>query len=234
MVSWDHTIGLGCTFFEHPGIVTAIAVSFDGKFIFSGCQDNLVRKMTASHAKLCAVLPRMLSGATDVIVALSTQRAKNHLIAFSRSCDQCAYIASFDNLKIVARLSGHESLVWQTSFKADDSMILACCVRKSILLGSHILLSQGIPECRGGATLGSSVDEMLWTTAVFASLEHRSLLFCFNSARQMHILNSDDANAEESIIDIQMRANVFTASTFVGDTMVCGDDYGNVYPVRIA
>ncbi|TPP52034.1 hypothetical protein CGC20_5255 [Leishmania donovani] len=54
MVFWDHTIGQECRFSEHPGIVTAAAVSFDGKFVFGGCQDDLVQKFTASKAKIRA------------------------------------------------------------------------------------------------------------------------------------------------------------------------------------
>ncbi|GET89521.1 hypothetical protein, unknown function [Leishmania tarentolae] len=232
MVLWDHTIGLECHFSEHPGIVTAVAVSFDGKFVFSGCQDNLVRKFTVSKAKIRAVLPNIPCEARGVIVALATQNTKNDLIAFSRSCDQCAYIANAYNLQPIGQLSGHDSLVWKVSFNADDSLLFTCCERKIILWDGacspvRIFISSAV------ATSASSVDGVLWTTAVFASREHCGLLFCFNSLGQMHVLNGSGAGAPERIIDLQMRSSVYAASTFAGSTMVCGDNYGNVYRVRL-
>ncbi|CAJ1013566.1 WD domain, G-beta repeat, putative [Leishmania lindenbergi] len=232
MVSWDHTVGLECSFSEHPGIVTAVAVSCDSQFVFSGCQDNLVRRITASKAKIRAVLPHIPCKTPGVIVALATQSTKNDVVAFSRSCDQCAYIANAKNLQLVAQLTGHESLVWKASFNADDSMLLTCCERKIIVWDGTDFSSVRIFSSVVVATPGSA-DEVLWTTAVFASQEHCNLLFCFNSVGQMHVLDCDAAEMEESIIDIQMRSSVYTTSIFVGDTMVCGDNYGNVYRVRI-
>lgn len=233
MVFWDHTIGLVCRFSEHPGIVTAVAVSFDGKFVFSGCQDNLVRKFTASKAKIRAVLPDIPCETHSVIVALATQSTKNDLIAFSRSCDQCAYIANAYDLQLIGQLSGHDSLVWKASFNADDSLLFTCCERKIIVWDGTHFSSVRIFISSAVSTPGSSADDVLWTTAVFASREHCGLLFCFKSLGQMQVLNCDAAYTKESIMDIQMRSRVYTASLFVGDTMVCGDDYGNVYRVRI-
>ncbi|KAG5476740.1 hypothetical protein CUR178_03914 [Leishmania enriettii] len=234
MASWDHTIGLECSFSKHPGIVTAVAVSFDGKFVFSGCQDNLIRKFTASNAKMRAVLSEIPCETPGVIVALTTQSTKSNVIAFSRSCDQCGYVANADKLKLVAQLCGHESLVWKASFNADDSMLFTCCERKIIVWDGTYFASVRIFNSAAFATPGPSTNEVLWTTAAFASLRHCGLLFCFNSVGQMHMVNCDAAGMKESIMDIQMRSNVYTTSIFVGDTMVCGDDYGNVYRIRIA
>ncbi|KAK7194432.1 WD domain, G-beta repeat [Novymonas esmeraldas] len=234
MVSWDRTVGLECSFAEHPGIVTAIAVSWDGKFVFSGCQDNLVRKITASKAKIRAVLPEIQCESPGVIVALATQSTKGDLLAFSRSCDQCAYVANAHTLQLVAQLSGHESLVWQASFNADDTLLLTCCEKKIIVWNGATFASIGVYNSATVATpMPSNTDEVLWTTAVFASLEHRRLLFCFNSVGQMHVLNCDGTGKETSIMDVQLRSSVYTASIFAGNTMVCGDDFGNVYRVSI-
>ncbi|KAG5476461.1 hypothetical protein LSCM1_04167 [Leishmania martiniquensis] len=234
MASWDHTVGLECSFSKHPGIVTVVAMSFDGRFVFSGCQDNLVRKFTASNAKMRAVLPSIPCDTPGVIVALATQSTRSSVIAFSRSCDQCGYVANAGKLQVVAQLRGHESLVWQASFNADDSMLLTCCERKIIVWDGTYFTSVRIFHSAALATPGPSVNEVLWTTAVFASLKYSGLLFCFNSGKQMHVLDCDAAGMEKSLMDISMRSSVYAASIFAGDTMVCGDEYGNVYRVRIA
>jgi WD40 repeat protein len=232
LVSWDRTVGLECSFFEHPGIVTAVAVSWDGKYLYSGCQDNLLRKITSSKAKLRAVLPEIPCGAPGVIVAVGAQHTKNEVIAFSRSCDQWAYICSAQNLQLVAQLSGHESLVWQTSFNADDSLLLTCCELKVILWNSTSFASLRVFSSATVAAAYSPAEEVLWTTAVFGGKDYHSVLLCFNSCGQMHMLSCDDESGE-SLIDLQLRSSVYTASNFVGDTMVCGDDNGNVYRIRI-
>lgn len=232
LVSWDRTVGLECSFFEHPGIVTAVAVSWDGKVLYSGCQDNLLRKITASKAKLRAVLPDIPCEAPGVIVALGAQHTKNEVVAFSRSCDQWAYICSAQNLQLVAQLSGHESLVWQTSFNADDSLLLTCCELKVILWSGSSFASLRVFSSTAVAAPYSPAEEVLWTTAIFGGKAYHNVVFCFNSCGQMHMLDCDDESGA-SLIDMQLRSSVYTASNFVGDTMVCGDDNGNVYRVRI-
>ncbi|KPA86945.1 hypothetical protein ABB37_00972 [Leptomonas pyrrhocoris] len=232
LVSWDRTVGLECSFFEHPGIVTAVAISWDGKFLYSGCQDNLLRKITASKAKLRAVLPEIPCNAPGVIVALGAQHTKNEVMAFSRSCDQWAYICSAQSLQLIAQLSGHESLVWQTFFNYDDSLLLTCCELKIILWEGSSFASLRVFSSAAFATPYSSDCEVLWTTAIFGGKDYHNVVFCFNSNGQMHMISCDDESGE-SLFDLQLRSNVYTASNFVGDTMVCGDDNGNVYRVRI-
>lgn len=232
LVSWDRTVGLECSFFEHPGVVTAVAISWDGKLLYSGCQDNLVRKITASKAKLRAVLPEIPCESPGVIVALGTQHTKNEVVAFSRSCDRCAFICSSQDLQLVAQLSGHESLVWQASFNADDSLLLTCCEQKVILWNGSSFASLRVFSSAAVATPFTTADEVLWTTAVFGGKDYQNVLFCFNSCGQLHMLSCDD-DSGQSLIDLQLRSSVYTTSSFVEDSMVCGDDNGNVYRIRI-
>ncbi|KPI83843.1 hypothetical protein ABL78_7109 [Leptomonas seymouri] len=232
LVSWDRTVGLECSFFEHPGIVTAVAISWDGKYLYSGCQDNLLRKITASKAKLRAVLPAIPCEEPGVIVAIGAQHTKNEVIAFSRSCDKCAYVCSAHNLQLVAQLSGHKSLVWQTSFNNDDSLLLTCGELNIFLWDGISFTALRAFNSEIIAAPYDSKAEVLWTTAVFGGKDYQNVLFCFNTNGQMHMLNCDDESGE-SLIDLQLRSNVYTASAFVGNTMVCGDDNGNVYRIRI-
>lgn len=209
-------------------------MSLKAKFVFSGCQDNLVRKFTASKAKMRGVLPDIPCETHGVIVAFATQSTKNDFTAFSRSCTQCAYIPNAYDLQPIGQLSGYNSLVWKAPLNADDSLLFTCCERKIIVWDGTYFSSVRVSISSAVSTPGSSADDVLWTTAVFASREHCGLLFCSKSLGQMHVLNGDAAYTKESIIDIQMHSRVGTASLFAGDTMVCGDAYDNVYRVRIA
>lgn len=232
VICWDRTVGLECNFFEHPGVVTAVAFSFDGKFLYTGCQDNLVRRFNTTKGKVRSMLRSTDTSTPGVIISLATQRTRNEFIVFSRSCDSFALICDAKSFGNVTHLKGHDSIVWHSRFSADDITFLTCCERKIIVWDGIFFTKRVIFDSMTIASPYSSEDSVLWTAAVFGPIESSQLIFCFNSAKQVHILDINHAD-EGSFMDLHLRGCVFSVSSFVADSLMFGDDDGNVYRLEI-
>lgn len=236
LVVWDCTVGLECHSVEHPGIVTAVAFAFDGKHVYTGCQDNLARKISFPKGRLRATIPDLPGAEAGVIVSVSTQHTKNDVVVFSRSCDEHAYVAQADDLSLCMQLNGHETLVWQTAFSSNDDFILTCCERKVILWRTADFSPVGFFDADMMSTTAgtATVDTCLWTTAIFGPRMYRNLVFAFNTRKEMIVLDVNNPEGS-AVLDLRLRSSVYAASTSdSSNCLVCGDDLGNVYQLLMS
>ncbi|CAD2215121.1 WD domain, G-beta repeat, putative [Angomonas deanei] len=230
LVIWDRTVGLEYQFVEHPGIVTAISFSFDGKHIYSGCQDDTLRKITSPKANLVVEnddFEAPEDAELSIIVSIATQHTRDRYVLFSRSCNKCAYLADAETLNVAATLKGHNSLVLNTGFNADDTCFFTACDSKIILW--NYSLAQLF--CFDSRTVSPDPSiKMCWTTVAFGPMMKESLLYAFASSGQLLVY---DIRTFKPIMDLYFRSDIRTVSqsSYQGKS-VCGDDLGNVYVIK--
>lgn len=230
LVLWDCTVGHSVNTTQHPGIVTAVAFSCDGKNIYTGCQDNLVRRFSGSKGHLKAVLDRLPRAELGVTVALACQHHVNKEIVFSRSCDRGAIVADASTLKITTVLEGHKSMVWQAHFRADGTKLLTSC-EKYVKVWSaanytplFVLDSEQFATEKGIARNGKP---KLWTTASFCPPRYGPMIVVFNTDTNMMFVDSETGKL---ILSHNFRSSVYAAAVSLDSSIIiCGDDWGNMY-----
>ncbi|RNF12321.1 protein kinase [Trypanosoma conorhini] len=225
---WDSTVGQVITCVQHEGVVTAVAFSYNSRVLYTGCQDNAVRRLTVPEGGLNAVLKELPNRQDGAIVALATQHTRDEWVVFSRSCDECACLADAQRLSTVRRLYGHEGVVWHARFSPDDSLILTGCGSRLNIWdansGTLVITfdSKRVINSRSGGC---------FTSAVFFPMEFGNMLIVFTSLRQFYIMRIETGDI---VLDMTLRAPVYaTASDFAGRSLVCGDVYGNVYNIQL-
>ncbi|KAH9598635.1 WD40 repeat [Trypanosoma melophagium] len=228
MMLWDSTAGQVVQCVQHDGVVTAVAFSFNGKLLYTGCQDNIVRRLSIPKGEVKAFLKDLPSTKPGVIVALATQHTKNDYVIFSRSCDTNAYVVDACNLAEPRRLSGHNTIVWHVRYNPDDSLILTGCEEKlKIWSVQHLSIVADFDS--KAFTLNDC--GALCTAAVYFPLGFENMLMVFTSRRQFYVINIDTGDV---LLDFTLRAPVYAAaSEFTNHGLVCGDDYGNVYNIKL-
>ncbi|ORC87508.1 putative WD40 repeat-containing protein [Trypanosoma theileri] len=228
MILWDSTAGQAVQCVQHDGVVTAVAFSFNGRFLYTGCQDNIVRRLSIPKGKLKATLKGFSSTKPGVIVALATQHTKNEYVVFSRSCDKSAYIVDALNLAEPRQLSGHNTIVWHVRYNPDDSLILTGCEERLKIWNAQYLTIVADFDSKA-FTLNDC--GAFCTAAVFFPLGYENMLMVFTSRRQFYVINIDTGDI---LLDFTLRAPVYaSASDFTSHGLVCGDDYGNVYNIKL-
>eukprot|EP00744_Colponema_vietnamica_P004167 GILI01006258.1.p1 GENE.GILI01006258.1~~GILI01006258.1.p1 ORF type:complete len:1297 (+),score=353.51 GILI01006258.1:544-3891(+) len=136
---WDSTVGHELGVVEHPGIVTAVAFSFDGKNFYTGCQDNMVRRFGTHKCKYLRCMQPMPDSSAGVIISLATQHHANEMVLCSRSCDCSVLVLDAITLDVLHILTGHTSMVWQTTFNADGSRIVTLCEKRVVVWDASTL-----------------------------------------------------------------------------------------------
>src|SRR6202008_3547320 len=106
---------------------TAVAFSYDGKHVYTGCQDNLVRKFATHKCRFVAAMDRLPQSELGVIVALCCQHSSDELLVVSRSCDKSAIVLDAEKLGVHATLPGHKSMIWQAQYSYDDNRLITSC-----------------------------------------------------------------------------------------------------------
>ncbi|RNE99493.1 hypothetical protein TraAM80_08159 [Trypanosoma rangeli] len=96
---WDSTADqlIGCV--QHKRVVTAVAFSFNGRVLYTGCQYNNVCGMSVPKGALRAVLGELPSREERIVVSLATQHTADDWVVFSRSCEQGACVADAQHLR---------------------------------------------------------------------------------------------------------------------------------------
>jgi WD40 repeat protein len=231
LMLWDATVGHEVSSVSHPGIATAIAFSSDGKFVYTGCQDNLVRRFACSKCKIKATLDRLPRSELGVIVALATQKQGSKHIVFSRSCDKGAIVADATTLKVMAVLEGHKSMVWQAHFKSDDTRVLTTCEKLVKVWSTRdyaCIYSLDVEQFSQDPCIARKAGRLsLWTTALFAPPQLGPLIVCFATDTTMLVVDHDTGKL---MLSHNTRSAVYSAC--VGEyspILICGDDWGNVY-----
>ncbi|KEG10284.1 hypothetical protein DQ04_03931020 [Trypanosoma grayi] len=228
MILWDSTAGQLVQCVQHEGVVTAVAFSYNGKLLYTGCQDNRIRKLTVPKGRMRAVLKDLPNRQSGVIVSLASQHTKNEWVVLSRSCDKNAYVVDAQQLSTFRLLGGHDGIVWHTRYNPDDTFILTCCEKKLNVWNAE---SFTIFSAFDSKSLCAGVGGALCTAAVYFPVEFDNLLMVFTSRRQFYVLNVD---TREILLDFTLRAPVYAAACdFSGYGLVCGDDYGNVYNIKV-
>lgn len=234
LILWDCTVGHAVNTVQHPGIVTAVAFSADGKSIYTGCQDNLVRRFSGTKCHLKAVLDRLPRAELGVTVALACQHHANKEIVFSRSCDRGAIVAEATTLKVVTVLEGHKSMVWQAHYRSDGTKLLTSCERfvkvwatsnystLFVLDSERFIAEKGIIK---------NTKPKLWTTASFCPPHFGPMIVAFNTDTNVMFV---DCESGKLILTHNFRSSVYAAALGIDNSvMVCGDDWGNVYKVEL-
>lgn len=236
LILWDSTVGHQLNVVQHPGVVTCCAFSCDGRFVFTGCQDNLVRKYSVHKLNLVCVMQRFPEpDRAGVVVSLAAQPSSNGLLAMSRSCDKCAYVISSESLDPLILLEGHLSMIWKCSFNNEGTLVVTNCERCvkvwNVISGDCVAtfdseMSAGI----NGAVLNSRPK--LWTTSAFCPSQFGQVVMMFNTDTNVIFVRLD---TEQVVLVLNFRSTIYCAAVGLeSPVVICGDDLGNVYKVTLS
>jgi WD40 repeat protein len=112
---------------EHPDAVTALAASGDGKRIYTGCADKVVRSWSVANA---AQPERQFSGHPGPVTAVATNR-DGSLLA-SAGDDGAIRFWDRSNGRQTATIGAHAGAVNSLSFHPDGNRVLSCSVDGSL------------------------------------------------------------------------------------------------------
>lgn len=230
LILWDCTVGHAVNTVQHPGIVTAVCFSHDGKNIYTGCQDNLVRRFSGSKCHLKAVLDHLPRAELGVTVALACQHHANKQIVFSRSCDRGAIVADANTLRITTVLEGHKSMVWQAHFRADGTKLLTSCEKFVKVWSTDVYAPLFVLDSECFVTekgIARNSKPKLWTTASFCPPRYGPMIVVFNTDTNMMFVDSDTGKL---ILSHNFRSSIYSATVSLDSAIIiCGDDWGNMY-----
>jgi WD40 repeat protein len=230
LILWDCTVGHAVNTVQHPGIVTAVCFSHDGKNIYTGCQDNLVRRFSGSKCHLKAVLDHLPRAELGVTVALACQHHANKQIVFSRSCDRGAIVADANTLRITTVLEGHKSMVWQAHFRADGTKLLTSCEKFVKVWSTDVYAPLFVLDSECFVTekgIARNSKPKLWTTASFCPPRYGPMIVVFNTDTNMMFVDSDTGKL---ILSHNFKSSIYSATVSLDSAIIiCGDDWGNMY-----
>jgi hypothetical protein len=230
---WDCTVGHEMCSCRHPGVVTACDFSFDGKYIYTGCQDNLVRKIVANKGRCHRLMEKVPSTTPGVIVAIGAQQQHDSRIIVTRSCDKCAYVLDADRLCVVAALMGHTALVWHCSYNHDDSLMITQCDKFIKLWSSYDNnLRFSVPAATmPGPRKPPGRRSRLWTTVAFGPPDFSSLILAAANDSMLYMLRIDTG---EVLVALEVRSTVYALATgAVKNNVFFGDDIGNIFELQL-
>lgn len=233
LVLWDCTVGHELGILQHPGVVTACVFTCDGRYIYTGCQDNLVRKYTVKKSRFVAVSERMPRSHLGVIVALGAQHHADEEIVISRSCDKCAMVLT-SSLKLKKTLEGHQSMVWQASYNSDGNMLVTNCESLVKVWNSayDCIAEFSSTQFHGIPGVVQNQRPRLWTTAQFCPPQFGPLLVIFNSDTNIFFVT---VTTKKLLLHLNLKAAVYCAC--INDDMsavICGDEAGNLSMIQLS
>ena len=231
---WDAHVGHAQHSVQHPGVVTACVFSFDGSFLYSGCQDNFVRKFEQKKCRLLRTSEKLPNSETGVIVALAAQKHADDYVIMSRSCDQWAYCLTASNLAVWRKLGGHSGLVWNAGFNSTGAVAFTYCDR-------IVNLWDATQEFACLSSISSSAVQSparvlgrkgrVWTAASFCPNDFPDIvaLACNDASTYIYVMSTSSC-----IAYVQTRTSVYTiASSSELNSVFLGDDQGNVYELSL-
>jgi WD40 repeat protein len=230
---WDCTVGHELCSCRHPGVVTACDFSYDGKHIYTGCQDNLVRKLLTSKGRCQRLMDRLPQTQLGVIVALGAQQQMDRKVIMSRSCDKCAHVLDADKLTVQGSLLGHSGMVWHCSFNHDDSLMVTQC-DKFIKLWSAMdnsprfsIASAMMP----GPKKPPPRRSRLWTTVAFGPSEFNNVIIAAANDSMVYVLRIDTGDV---LVAIEAKSSVYALAVGgVRQSVLFGDDVGNMFELQL-
>jgi WD40 repeat protein len=233
IILWDATIGNELGRIVHPGIVTAVQFSYDGRHFFTGCQDNYVRRFSTHKRRLEVTMPRLPNMELGVIVALGVQKSSSDKVIASRSNEKCAVLLEYSTLRLVRQFEGHVGLVWQAHFSFDDQFIATGCEREVRLWNAltgvmlHCFKSDSPPlEHPKMPLLGKTTKAKLWTTMTFVPPQFGNVVVLCNTDKNMLLY---DVPTGKLLLNVVSRYPVFAVGSGVDDPIILyGDDAGNI------
>jgi WD40 repeat protein len=230
---WDCTVGHELCSCRHPGVVTACDFSYDGRFVYTGCQDNLVRKLVTSKGRCHRMMERMPQSQLGVIVAIGAQQTRDRKIIMSRSCDKCAYVLDADSLAVHATLPGHSGMVWHCSYSHDDSQIVTQCDKFiKVWSGSDCSQRFSIPSATmPGPKKPPPRRARLWTTVAFGPPDFSSLIIAAANDGMVYLLRIDTGDV---LVAIEVKSSVYALAVgSLRNNVMLGDDVGNIVELML-
>eukprot|EP01062_Namystynia_karyoxenos_P058600 TRINITY_DN50119_c0_g1_i1.p1 TRINITY_DN50119_c0_g1~~TRINITY_DN50119_c0_g1_i1.p1 ORF type:complete len:558 (+),score=108.48 TRINITY_DN50119_c0_g1_i1:135-1808(+) len=227
---WDATVGYVLKELPHPGVVTCCCFSEDGKSIFTGCQDNAVRKFSTGKGKLQRITKPQRSAAKGVIVSVAFRPTYCDMVAASRSRESSVQLLAADTLAVLHTLTGHVSMVWTVSFSPSGDHLLSNCeefVRVWDAASSKCLNSVKVATVRAD----QQGANMFWTTSTYCSNAFAHFIVAVCSDCNAYFLHHTEGTVA---LAVRTRAPVYCiSSSREYDELVCGDEIGNLYVIRI-
>lgn len=240
---WDRIIGVDSQALQHPGVVLVVAFSVGGRVMYTGCQDNTVRRFSCSGPS-CVTECCLTEDASKrgVVTALAAQNRHDDII-IAASSEGRLLVLSTAQLEPTVGLSGHAPLVLHASFSEDDETFVTACSRKVLVWNTATL------ACVASLDSFTAVEPVrlpsrrpLWTAVTRGKGRFRSLLFAFNSMGTLCIAEmkppaegepEDAMMTAETIMTLEMRMPITAVSKVVDDSFICGDAVGNVFAVQL-
>ncbi|KAJ9456180.1 Vegetative incompatibility protein HET-E-1 [Diplonema papillatum] len=227
LILWDMTVGCTSRELAHPGIITCCAFSPDGKFIVTGCQDNVCRKYLVSRGKLLRVSDRLPHMSKGVIVSIAYQSVGGNTLAITRSHEPFVRILSAISFIQMHALRGHTTTVWDCMYSTDGNRLMSHCdkfikiwdpMHRDCLDTYDVdILAQG--------------PSHIWTSCSYVSKNFEHLLAAVTSESTMYFINLTDHSI---VLTIGIKYPVYCISSMVEtDSLGCGDDCGNLFTVDV-
>eukprot|EP00760_Papus_ankaliazontas_P009897 PhM_4_TR14155/c2_g1_i1/m.51645 len=224
LITWDCTVGNEIDTFVHPGIVTCVTFSQDGKNLYTGCQDNVARKYTSPKCRLVRATDRTAD--RGVVIAISAGPEETNVLAVVRSCDKAVRIFDALTLRLLRVLTGHVTMVWSCSF--NTAGLLASCCEKVLKVWdprTGTLLQQ--------VEVGLVCDKAraIWTSSTFCSPEFTHTIMVSSSDRRVHFY---DTQQSQIVLSVPTKNPVVASSSGQESNVVLlGDDAGNIYEIGL-
>eukprot|EP00755_Sulcionema_specki_P003893 Sspe_Gene.28745::Locus_13202_Transcript_1_5_Confidence_0.250_Length_1770::g.28745::m.28745 len=225
---WDVVSGMQVHAFNHPGVVTAACFTPSGNHIVTGCQDNVVRQYGCKSGRLVlATKPSLMwtHGATGVISSLSL--IDDHFVVVGSS-DSCVRILSLGSGKRIQTLRGHSDMVWTVTVSPAGKMASSCDKHAKVW---EVVKGKGsIVRTWSQADLPGLCSEYIITTCCFCPGEFAEHLCVAASNHTLYIGNIESGVI---IMNIPTQGALYCLSPGSEDTIVTGDDCGNIAVITL-
>eukprot|EP01062_Namystynia_karyoxenos_P011373 TRINITY_DN14068_c0_g1_i1.p1 TRINITY_DN14068_c0_g1~~TRINITY_DN14068_c0_g1_i1.p1 ORF type:complete len:571 (+),score=82.45 TRINITY_DN14068_c0_g1_i1:121-1713(+) len=237
MILWDSCSAVAIEHMEHPGVVTCCAFSpGDGKCLFSGCQDGVVRRFQVSKGKLTAFSEKLGKG---VIVCVMPN---DKIVAASLSREKSVHLLDPRTLRPRWQLQGHESMVWSVGSSEEGKYLMSTCEQfVKVWEATTLRLLTSFPVRYRGQDVSTTLDsrgatapaapDARWTVACYCPMDWSHIICAVCSDRSLYFYNTRTANC---ILQIALRWPVYCISPAQDHPVLCvGDESGNVARITL-
>eukprot|EP00755_Sulcionema_specki_P034653 Sspe_Gene.21214::Locus_7914_Transcript_1_1_Confidence_1.000_Length_2111::g.21214::m.21214 len=230
LVIWDLAVGLVIQELPHPGVITCCAFTPDGRNVVTGCQDNICRKFHTTRGTLLGMTSRPPNADKGVIVSLAVQPT-GRTFSISRSRESLVRVINMDTFVQVNELSGHQGMVWSVDYSHDGSKLVSNCEQIVKVwnpwLGSCLAT---YPVTKVQETENADPNS-IWTTCAFCPSDFGHLIAAVCSSCSIYIMHSTEGSI---LLTLFTKAPVYCmSSSRESYDLVCGDEYGNIYRLRL-
>eukprot|EP01065_Artemidia_motanka_P017841 TRINITY_DN21245_c0_g1_i1.p1 TRINITY_DN21245_c0_g1~~TRINITY_DN21245_c0_g1_i1.p1 ORF type:complete len:567 (+),score=102.88 TRINITY_DN21245_c0_g1_i1:91-1791(+) len=234
LLIWDITVGYVLREMEHPGVITSCCFSDDSKHIYTGCQDNAVRKFSVGKGQLLRTTERPYSAVRGVVVSVSFRSQKADMVAVSRSRESALQVVDTQHLKKVHNLVGHTSMVWSVSFSPNGDHLVSNCeehVRVWEVVTGTCVKMFSIANMNPYPQVSRPEGSVIWTTSTYCSGDFGHLIAGVSSDNTVYFLHHTEGHTACSIESVSPIYCISASRDF--NHLVCGDEFGNIYKVEL-